>query len=56
MDGVEAVLTGKQIADVLSMSPRTVEFHKYRMMRDLGLHSAAELTRYAMRHGIVAKE
>ena len=45
--------TNKQIADVLNVSPRTVEFHKYRMMQDLGLHSTAELTRYALRHGVV---
>jgi DNA-binding NarL/FixJ family response regulator len=45
--------TNKQIAAVLGISPRTVEFHKYRMMQDLGLHSTAELTRYALRHGVV---
>lgn len=45
--------TNKEIAGVLSVSPRTVEFHKYRMMQDLGLHSTAELTRYALRHGVV---
>jgi DNA-binding NarL/FixJ family response regulator len=44
--------TNKQIAAVLGISPRTVEFHKYRMMQDLGLHSTAELTRYALRHGV----
>jgi DNA-binding NarL/FixJ family response regulator len=44
----------KQIADVLSVSPRTVEFHKYRMMEKLGLHSTADLTRYAMKHGIIS--
>jgi DNA-binding NarL/FixJ family response regulator len=43
----------KQIADVLCVSPRTVEFHKYKMMEKLGLHSTADLTRYAMKHGII---
>jgi DNA-binding NarL/FixJ family response regulator len=46
--------TGKEIADVLSVSPRTVEFHKYKMMQGLGLHSTAELTRYALKHGVIA--
>jgi len=44
----------KQIADVLCVSPRTVEFHKYKMMGKLGLHSTADLTRYAMKHGIIS--
>jgi len=43
----------KEIASRLNVSPRTVEFHKYRIMDELGLHSAAELGRYAARHGIV---
>ena len=43
----------KDIASRLNVSPRTVEFHKYRIMDELGLHSAAELGRYAARHGIV---
>jgi len=44
----------KQIADVLCVSPRTVEFHKYKMMGKLGLRSTADLTRYAMKHGIIS--
>jgi DNA-binding NarL/FixJ family response regulator len=46
--------TGKEIADLLSVSPRTVEFHKYKMMQELGLHSTAELTRYALKHGVIS--
>jgi DNA-binding NarL/FixJ family response regulator len=46
--------TGKEIADLLCVSPRTVEFHKYKMMQQLGLHSTAELTRYAMKHGVIS--
>src|SRR5688572_22717523 len=45
---------GKQIADLLCVSPRTVEFHKYRMMQELGLHSTAELTQYALKHGVIS--
>jgi DNA-binding NarL/FixJ family response regulator len=46
--------TGKEIAGLLCVSPRTVEFHKYRMMQELGLHSTAELTRYALKHGVIS--
>lgn len=44
----------KEIASVLKISPKTVEFHKSRIMRELGLHTTAELTRYAISHGIVS--
>jgi DNA-binding NarL/FixJ family response regulator len=44
----------KEIAAKLHVSPRTVEFHKYRIMDELGLRTVAELVRYAARHGIVA--
>ncbi len=47
--------SAKEIAEVLKVSPRTVEFHKYRIMETLGLHNVAELTQYAIRHGIVAE-
>jgi DNA-binding NarL/FixJ family response regulator len=30
-----------------------VEFHKYNLMHALGIHTAAELTQYAMRHGYI---
>ncbi len=44
----------KEIAAALSVSPRTVEFHKYRIMETLGIRTVAELARYALRRGIVA--
>jgi DNA-binding NarL/FixJ family response regulator len=40
----------KEIAAALQLSTRTVETHKYEMMRALGVHSTAELVRYAMQH------
>jgi len=46
--------SAKQIASVLNISSRTVEFHKYRIMEDLQLHSNAELVQYAIKHGIAA--
>ncbi len=38
----------KEIAANLGLSIRTVETHKYEMMETLGLHSTAELVRYAL--------
>ena len=38
----------KEIAAALQLSTRTVENHKYEMMQALGLHSTAELVRYAI--------
>jgi DNA-binding NarL/FixJ family response regulator len=43
----------KEIAAILNVSPRTVEFHKYRIMEATGVRTIAELTRYAVTHGIV---
>ena len=45
--------TSKQIARLLGISVKTVEFHKSRIMKELGMHSVAEMARYAMRSGIV---
>lgn len=45
--------SAKEIAAVLGISARTVEFHKYRMMETLGLHTNAELIHFAIKHGIV---
>lgn len=44
----------KEIGGILHMTPRTVAFHKYRMMEALGARSNAELVRYAVRHHIVS--
>jgi DNA-binding NarL/FixJ family response regulator len=44
----------KEIAATLQLSPRTVETHKYEMMRALGVQSTAELVRYAIQLGLVA--
>jgi DNA-binding NarL/FixJ family response regulator len=42
----------KEIAGIMKISIKTVEFHKSGIMQTLGLHTTAELTRYALRHGI----
>lgn len=46
----------KGIAEALNISPKTAESHRYALMKRLGLHSTAELTLYAVRHGIVAAD
>ena len=43
----------KQAASVLHIKPRTVAFHKYRVMEHLGLDSYADLVRYAVRERII---
>jgi DNA-binding NarL/FixJ family response regulator len=45
--------SAKEIATTLSISTRTVEFHKYQMMETLGLHTNAELIHFAIKHGVV---
>ena len=42
----------KEIADLLDLSPRTVETHKYEMMRVLGVQSTAELITLAVRRNL----
>jgi DNA-binding NarL/FixJ family response regulator len=44
------------IAAVLSLSPKTVETYRARMMEKLGLHDFASLVRFAIQHGITALE
>ena len=43
----------KEIGAILELSTRTVESHKYEMMRALGVESTAELVRYAIQIGLV---
>jgi DNA-binding NarL/FixJ family response regulator len=44
----------KAIASILNISVKTVEFHKFRLMDELDLHSTAELTKYAIAEGLVS--
>lgn len=44
--------TVKEIAFILAISAKTVEFHKTTIMDQLGLRTTAELTRYAIEKGI----
>jgi len=43
----------KDIAVRLNLSARTVEFHKYKAMTELGIKSTAELIRFAIKHRLV---
>ncbi len=43
----------KEVAYILKVSSRTVAFHKYRMMEQLGVSSSAELVQFAVKHHIV---
>ena len=45
--------SSKEIAEVLSISPATVETHRAHMLQKLGLRNTAEVVRYAARRGIV---
>jgi DNA-binding NarL/FixJ family response regulator len=42
----------KEIAAILNITGKTVAFHKANVMRRLGIRSTAELTKYALEHGI----
>ena len=42
----------KEIAYMLEISLRTVRFHKYRIMEELGITTNSELVRYAIKHAI----
>ena len=44
----------KEIAAILNVSAKTVEYHKYQMMENLGIKTLAELIRYAVKQGIAA--
>jgi DNA-binding NarL/FixJ family response regulator len=48
--------SAKAVASRLGISQKTVEFHKASIMRQLGLRSTAELTRYAVNHGLLDDE
>jgi DNA-binding NarL/FixJ family response regulator len=48
--------TFKEIASILTISPRTVEFHRNRISVKTGQRTMADLTRYAVRLGIIAEK
>jgi DNA-binding NarL/FixJ family response regulator len=46
--------TSREIADMLVISPRTVERHRENLRHKLGLRNRVDLTRYAIRAGLIS--
>lgn len=46
--------TTQQIAEMLTITPKTVEGHKTSLMNKLGVHSKLDLLKFALRRGIIA--
>jgi DNA-binding NarL/FixJ family response regulator len=44
----------KEIAYVLEIAHRTVRFHKYQIMEELGLTTNSDLVKYAMKHRMIS--
>ena len=44
----------KEVAAILKISIKTAEFHKYRIMKQLGVRTNAEMTKYAVKLGLSA--
>jgi DNA-binding NarL/FixJ family response regulator len=44
----------KEVGAILDLTPRTVAFHKYRMMEQLRLKTSTELVQFAVKQGMVA--
>ena len=45
--------TNAQIADMLCISPKTVDNHRTRLMEKLGIHGTADLVRFAAKHKLI---
>lgn len=45
--------TNNKIAPILNISPKTVDYHRTNLMKKLNLHSKVELTKYAIRRGLI---
>jgi len=48
-------LSVKECARVMRRSPSTIDNHKTRLMRKLGMHRVVDLARYAVREGLISK-
>ena len=46
--------TNAQIADMLCISPKTVDNHRTRLMDKLGVHGTADLVRFAAKHKLLS--
>jgi len=45
----------KEAAAILNVAPRTIAYHKYKMMADLGLKSSAELIQFALENKVIPR-
>ena len=46
----------KQIAELLKVSPKTVEYHRLKLMNCLNVHDVPGLVRFALRMGLIPQE
>lgn len=46
--------TNKEVAELLQISPATVETHRARILQKLDIHNTAELVLYAVRRGVIS--
>jgi DNA-binding NarL/FixJ family response regulator len=53
---IAAGRSNKEVARELNLSTKTVEKHRANLMRKLSLHNAADITRYALQHHLVASD
>ncbi|MEO8367619.1 MAG: response regulator transcription factor [Candidatus Solibacter sp.] len=47
--------SNREIAGILKVSVKTVQFHRGQIMRKLGVHSAVKLTTFAVREGLISE-
>jgi len=47
--------SAKEVAAQLNVSTRTIEYHKYKMMKDIGVATVADLVRYAVKFHIISE-
>lgn len=56
---LQLLVIGKSVSDIgvqLNLSPKTVSTHKTRLLEKMRMSNNAELIRYAIEHGIVARD
>jgi DNA-binding NarL/FixJ family response regulator len=56
MIGIALGYSSKKIAENLGLSAKTIDKHRSQMMRKLGLHNSAAVTRFAMANGFMLSE
>ncbi len=48
--------TNREIGEVLTISVRTVEVHRFNLMRRLNVRNVAQLLRLALQHGLLPRD